>query len=250
VTEPRHKSPGKPAASIRRLGVIGDVHAEDNRLGLALDYLQAAGVDQIICTGDVVDGLGCPETAVGLLQQHQVATVRGNHDRWLLADQVRHVPNAHARAGLGARTLDYLGNLPSAMALDTLAGKLLLCHGMGDNDLQKIWPGTARMPAERSKVLDRLIDNGDYRYIINGHMHFRTIIHFEALTLINAGTLKGEQWPGFMLIDFASDSLTSLRFRDGKIDIACEVSLQPGSQHTRWANTQAFAGDWQPLVLH
>ena len=242
--------PGQPITPIRRLGVIGDVHAEHNRLGLALDYLQAAGVDQIICTGDIVDGRGCPETAVHLLQQHQVATVRGNHDRWLLADQVRHVPHAHARQDLGAQTLTYLDSLPSVMALDTVAGKLMLCHGMGDNDLQKIWPGTARMPAERSQVLDQLIDTGHYRYIINGHMHFRTIMHFEALTLINAGTLKGEQWPGFMLIDFASDCLTSLRLTDEQVDVAREVSLQPGDQQTLWRNTRSFAGLWQPQLLH
>ena len=48
-------------AIITRLGVIGDVHAEDIRLELALNHLQANGVDQIICPGDVVDGIGCPE---------------------------------------------------------------------------------------------------------------------------------------------------------------------------------------------
>ena len=59
-------------AIITRLGVIGDVHAEDIRLELALNHLQANGVDQIICTGDVVDGIGCPERSLQLLQAHGV----------------------------------------------------------------------------------------------------------------------------------------------------------------------------------
>ena len=60
---------------IARLGVIGDVHAEDARLELALDHLQAAGVDRIICTGDVVDGSGCPERSLRLFC-NQVMWVR------------------------------------------------------------------------------------------------------------------------------------------------------------------------------
>ena len=93
---------------VQRLGIIGDVHAEGVRLAQALAYLDSAQVDLTICTGDIVDGLGCPERSLRLLQQHQVKTVRGNHDRWLLEDRVRHVPNAHRRQNLAADSTIYL----------------------------------------------------------------------------------------------------------------------------------------------
>jgi hypothetical protein len=41
-----------------RIGLIGDVHAEDGFLEIALNHLQALRVDVCLCVGDVVDGLG------------------------------------------------------------------------------------------------------------------------------------------------------------------------------------------------
>jgi len=240
----------EPRPIVRRLGIIGDVHAEDGRLAQALAYLNKAQVDQTICTGDIVDGLGCPERSLRLLQKHQVKTVRGNHDRWLLEDRVRHVPNAHRREDLAADSLTYLAGLPAVTEIETQRGTLMLCHGMGNNDLQKIWPGSANMPMVQCSALDSLIAQGHYRFIVNGHMHFRTMIHFEDMTLINAGTLKGERWPGFMLVDFSTQTITSLRFHGNQIVIAQQRSLLPDDDHTTWGNTQSFSGDWEPLVLH
>jgi predicted phosphodiesterase len=240
----------EPRPAVHRLGIIGDVHAEDGRLAQALDYLAKAHVDQTICTGDIVDGLGCPERSLRLLQTHKVITVRGNHDRWLLDDRVRHVPNAHRRKELTVESLTYLAGLPTVTEIETLSGTLMLCHGIGSNDLQKVWPGSANMPMIQSKTLDDLIARGHYRFIINGHMHFRTMIHFDAMTLINAGTLKGERWPGFMLADFSKQTITSLRFHNDQIVVAQERSMLPSDNQTTWGDTQAFSGDWEPLVLH
>jgi predicted phosphodiesterase len=235
---------------VRRLGVIGDVHAEDGRLAQALAYFQSAAVDLIVCTGDVVDGLGCPEKSLRLLQDHNVTTVRGNHDRWLLENRVRHVPNAHRREDLKTASLTYLAGLPTVTDIHTQRGKLLLCHGMGNNDLQKIWPGSANMPMIQCRKLDGLIARGHYRFIINGHMHFRTMIHFDALTLINAGTLKGDRWPGFMVADFADQTITSLKFNNDQVEVAQKRSLLPDDDQTTWRDTQEFSGDWQPIALH
>ena len=38
----------------RRIGVIGDVHSEHERLETALDWFAGQNVDGVICTGDVV----------------------------------------------------------------------------------------------------------------------------------------------------------------------------------------------------
>ena len=69
---------------IGRIGIIGDVHAQDDKLRQALGQLEKLGVDQIVCTGDLPDGTGDLEESCRLLQKEHVLTVRGNHDRWLL----------------------------------------------------------------------------------------------------------------------------------------------------------------------
>ncbi len=141
---------------IRRVGVIGDLHAEDRRLVRVLDWLAGASVDAIVCTGDIADGRGCVDFSCALLEQARAIVVAGNHDRWLLQDRVRHVPEAHRLEALHERSVDYLSALPRSVELETVMGRLLLCHGVGDNDLGKVWPGTARSPIERSNELDAI----------------------------------------------------------------------------------------------
>ena len=125
-----------------KLGIIGDVHAEDVRLESSLRFLVNQGCAKIVCTGDIIDGPGCPNRSVELLKAFEVVTVRGNHDRWIIENKARHVKNAHNIKDLSRSTLDYLNLLPSQAKF--LFGKIrvLLCHGVGKNDLKKVWPGT------------------------------------------------------------------------------------------------------------
>ena len=236
------------ASKIKKLGVIGDVHAEHQRLEAALSHLQGLGTDSIVCTGDIVDGIGCPNESIELLNGAAVRTVRGNHDRWILEDKARHIKDAHSTTELTEESRSYLASLPTQVKLDTIAGKLLLCHGIGNDDLRKVWPGTERMAIERSHLLDTIILEGEFQYLINGHMHFRTLIHFEALTLINAGTLRGEHWPGFSVIDFEAEQITAFEFCHEEIKLVKTHDLAPAA-HPIWSNTQSFSGGWDPVRL-
>ncbi len=234
--------------TVTRLGVIGDVHAEHDRLRLAIEHLHTLSPDAIICTGDIVDGTGCPDECVRLLEQAGIPTVRGNHDRWLLEDRHRDVPDAHRRDELTALTTSWLSALPTQLSLNTLHGSLLLCHGVADNDLQKVWPGTEKMKVERSQELDQIINAGDYQYLVNGHLHYRTLIHFEAMTLINAGTLRGEHLPGFSCIDFEQQTVSAFEFGDDAVALS-KVHPLVAEEHVIWRDTQAFSGHWEPVRL-
>ena len=96
------------AGNIKKLGVIGDVHAEHHRLEAALEHLESLDTDAIVCTGDIVDGIGCPNESIKLLDNSAVFTVRGNHDRWILEDKARHIEDAHSVAELSEESLSYL----------------------------------------------------------------------------------------------------------------------------------------------
>jgi len=235
---------------IRRLGVIGDLHAEDGRLARVLDWLVGFGVDAVVCTGDIADGRGCVDASCSLLEQAGARVVAGNHDRWLLEDKVRHVPEAHRMAALTERSIAYLRALPRSLEIETVAGKLLLCHGVGENDLGKVWPGTARSRVERSGRLDNLLEAGRFRFLVNGHLHYRVLIDFENLLLLNAGTLKGEH-AGFSVMDFQRDCVASFGFdaNDHPRKVV-EHPLSPVSGRRVWRNTQAFDGTWDPLTLY
>jgi len=85
-------------------------------------------------------------------------------------------------------------------------------------DLRKVWPGSARMPIERSPELDELITHGETRSSSTAILHYRVIVNFDRLTLLNAGTLKGEHRPGVSIFDLRtaasvrSSSIRTFRF--------------------------------------
>lgn len=249
ANEPRVvKTNGRPAI---RLGIIGDVHAEHEHLQEALRLFDHHGVDELLCTGDLADGPGCIERCIELLAEHNVLTVRGNHERWLLDDKVRHVAHAHHRAELSSDALAFLSALPKQIELSTCAGPLLLCHGVGDRDMVKVWPGSDRLEPQRSELLDQLIDAGHFRWLINGHMHYRTLLHFGGLTLMNAGTLSRRHRPGVTLIDFGSSQLTAFEFDGGgQLQPVLVRSTEAQDDDPRWDNTAAFCGDQSPVVLY
>jgi predicted phosphodiesterase len=236
-------------AMLSRIGIIGDVHAEHQHLETALKHLIDQQVDVIVCTGDLVDGKGDVDACIELLKAFNVHTVRGNHDRWVLEDKARHVPNAHLRIHLQDNSLEFLATLPQQIDLHTTSGRLMLCHGVGNNDLQKVWPGTARMPAERSLRLDNIIAQGQYNFMVNGHVHYRTLIHFEALTLLNAGTLRGDHHPGFSLLDLDDNVVHGFELEPAVHEVKT-LALNPHSSARVFKDTQHFDDAWEPVTLY
>ena len=224
------------------------MHAEHKRLGRILPWLKRQSVDAVACTGDVADGPGCLSSAAAALRDEEVLTVSGNHDRWLLQDRVRHVSNAHRLEQTCSTTIDYLSALPGTIEFETVAGKVLLCHGIGANDLGKAWPGTERSKPIHCEELDRIISSGRYRFVINGHMHFRVIVNFQVLTLINAGTITGPH-PGVLILDFGEGTVDSYNVC-GPAPVHVKTLPLAGADRTYWPNTQAFDGTWQPVLMH
>ena len=62
------------------LGLISDVHATVAPLQEALEIFERAGVDQVLCAGDIAGYHDEVEQTVALLADNDVQAVRGNHD--------------------------------------------------------------------------------------------------------------------------------------------------------------------------
>lgn len=246
--------PPVTSPTYNRIGLIGDVHAQDQRLVSAIDTLLNAGAEVLLCTGDLCDGDGDLARCCELIREHNILCVRGNHDRWLLNDRVRHVEHAHLRKDLCPVSLATLQALPTQRSILTSAGELLLCHGVLDNDLGKIWPGSERMPPETDANLDELIDTQQYRWMVNGHMHYRVLLDFPTLTLINAGTLNPRHRPGVSLLDMANNEIQVFEFDSPEANSTQLNYLKtvPLVDDTRpqWSNTQQFDGTTSPHTLY
>jgi predicted phosphodiesterase len=123
---------------LKKIGVIGDIHAEPKRLRQSLVFLQQLNLDDILCTGDIVDGRGDVDECVILLQKYDVKTVLGNHDAWFLKNTMRNFVDATPVTAVDESTMDYIQKLPVELEFDTTAGKILLCHGLGKHLMAKV----------------------------------------------------------------------------------------------------------------
>lgn len=184
-----------------RIGLIGDVHQEDLALGWALGLLQDEGVDLVVCVGDIADGFGDLDACCELLESHGVVTVKGNHDRWFLAQQMRDLPQAAAAGAATPASREWLEQLPSTVSIETPGGLALVCHGMDSDDMVGVKPHDEGYALESNLPLQRLLASDEHRIVIAGHTHQPMLRRVGHLTLVNAGTLHREYQPCVGLLD-------------------------------------------------
>lgn len=198
------------APRVQRIGLIGDVHTESVRLQGVLQHFAGMQLDRILCTGDVPDGpYGAREveSCVALLQAHDVLTIAGNHERWIQDAEMRDLPNATDRDELSAETIAFFAALPATIELQSPSGAVLLCHGIGENDMVGVQPHDHGLALDENEPLQRLLQMNRYRFVLSGHTHRAMHRTVGNLTLINAGTLLTGQTPCCSVVDLSTDSV-------------------------------------------
>jgi predicted phosphodiesterase len=209
-----------------KIGLIGDVHAEDELLERTLAHFVEHGVSTVLCTGDIVDGKGSVDRCCELLKEAGALTVRGNHDRWAPDGKLLGIPDATVWASLTPRSHEFLRGLPVIREFSTPLGSALLCHGMGKNDMSRIGPDDHGYAIETNDELQALIRGGQYRFVFNGHSHRPMVRHFGRLTIANAGTLRRDHQPGAVIVDFDEAVMSLFPFdAQGRLGREPEIRL-------------------------
>ena len=67
----------------------------------------------ILSVGDIADGRGDINRCCNLLKLAKVIAIKGNHDRWLLANDMRSLPNATSLQELTTQTINLLDSFPT-----------------------------------------------------------------------------------------------------------------------------------------
>jgi predicted phosphodiesterase len=177
--------------------LIGDIHTEAELLKAALALGAEHGVDRVLCVGDIVDGPGDPLACIAQLRASRAEVVAGNHERWVVEGtplEPFHYPED---------AIDWIAALPATREYATPAGRVLLGHGLGADDMARLEPDTDGYALECLDSLWALIRAGRFRYLVGGHTHCPMVRTVQGLTVINPGTLVMTQEPGVMLADFA-----------------------------------------------
>jgi predicted phosphodiesterase len=208
---------------IRRVGLIGDLHAEHDALELVLTQLRKLGAETLLQVGDIADGPGDLNRTVALLLEHRVLAVRGNHDRWLVGNQLRELPGANRLADVPPDVVAYLSALPVTREFRSPRGHVLLCHGLGTNDMAGVKPDHEGYDISSNTDLQQLISDRRYRYVLNGHTHRPMLRTFGPLSIVNAGTLLRDDERCFTYVDFERGELVRYRHAPGPLSANLEA---------------------------
>jgi putative phosphoesterase len=191
--------------------LIGDVHAEHEALAFVLAQLRRLGAETLVQVGDIADGPGDLDASIALLKEHKVLAVRGNHDRWLLGGQARDLPFATPLGRVSQASLDYLLQLPVTRQFRSPRGNVLVCHGLGSNDMVGVKPDHDGDDITSNTELQALIAERRYRFVLNGHTHRAMLRTFGSLSILNAGSLHREYDRAFTYVDFERGELARFR---------------------------------------
>ena len=202
------------ATALHRIGLLGDVHAEDASLSLALRVFADLGVDRVMAVGDIVDGPGSVDRCCALLAEAGAAVVRGNHDRWFLAGTMRELRDA--TLAVGAETRRFLAALPTTLRFEAPGGELLLCHGLGEDDMASVALDADALSIRWNEPLASLLDEDRPLWVLNGHTHRRGVWSYRKLTVINGGTVSREHDPCFSVVDLGRAEVTYFDVHDGE----------------------------------
>jgi len=198
-----------------RLAVIGDIHGNLAALEAVLAELEQLAPDQLIVSGDVVDGgpdsalcwervksLGCP-------------ILRGNHERYVFdygtpqADPVwatrQFAPLHYTLENLSAAQRTELAALPLSWTSPDWPG-LLIVHATERSDADSIWPHTP------NEVIDAMFSDACPELIVRSHNHFcstrewrgRRLVREPRRRIVTTGAvglpLDGQPRPQFCLL--------------------------------------------------
>ena len=207
-----------------RLAVISDIHGNLLALDAVLADITLRGVDQTVNLGDCVTSPLWPRETFERLQPLGLPTVRGNHDRWIVAKPRGELSPSgrYAHDSLSAAQRETLHALPATLALTP---DVLAVHGTPSDDScylgEEMLDGRL-VPAKRETIIQRL---GATRVplILCGHSHRAYLLQApDGGLIVNPGSVG---CPVF------ADSPTAL-------------ALEPRSPHARYAVITQRHGRW------
>lgn len=166
-----------------KLGLISDIHGDPLALELAWSHLMLMGADRIVCAGDLVGYGPYPDRVLAFVQDHQIASVRGNHDRWAL-ERGLGVPDEFGGGTPSLATLEALATLPFDLLVADLDQIGVIVHGTPRSDMEFLQRRTHPPSALRSYLADLGAD-----LLVVGHTHEPMWFRCDRGLVVNPGSV-------------------------------------------------------------
>ncbi|CAJ0686277.1 metallophosphoesterase family protein [Ralstonia mannitolilytica] len=208
-----------------RIAALSDIHGNLAALDAVLEDIQAQSVDLIVNLGDIASGPLQPRETVDRLMALNLPTIRGNHERQVLAGDPSSMgpSDQYAFAQLRRDQLAWLASLP---VLRYIEDEVLLVHGSAHYDqtyfLESLCEQGCRA-ATHDEVLYRAED-ANARLVLCGHTHMP-----RAMRLVDGRFIVN---PGSVGLQAYSDAYPFPH------------TIETGSPHARYAILTEQEGEW------
>lgn len=210
-----------------RIAAISDVHGNLLALEAVLADVATQSVDVAVNLGDLLSGGVQPRETADRLMELDLPTVRGNHERQLLAyaPQDMGASDRLAHDTITERHREWMAGLPLTLQV---ADGVLAFHGSPTDDLvyllETVDESGAR-PATQSEVIARLGSSTGDPLLLCGHTHLQRSMRLPTGALVvNPGSVG---WPAY------GD------------DHPYPHVMEAGTPHARYAVVDDSAGTWR-----
>jgi putative phosphoesterase len=241
-----------------RLGLISDLHGNRLALEAVLEDLEEAGIDRLVCLGDVAAGPE-PRATIERLRALECPVVVGNWDCWLL-EGMPHLPGEAgpklrdqgdwSAAQLGEAEQAFLAALPPHVELNLDGAAILCVHGSPrstTDDIQATTPDAE---------LAEMLAGTEPAFLAAGHTHVQLARQHGSTLIVNPGSvglpfnswpvngaLRVSPWAEYAILTI-DEGLISTELRRVSYDISAllDVARDSGMPHTEWWADQWVTG--------
>jgi putative phosphoesterase len=173
--------------------LISDLHGNLVALDAVLADATRAGVERVVCLGDVATLGPRPHEVLARLQALGCDCIVGNHDAFLLdAALIRSYTETPivveavdwCRAQMSAGELDFVRGFRAELTLPLDGGATLHCyHGTPRSHLEDLSPSAA--PA----AIDVMLDGRAATVLAGGHTHLQMLRQHRGMLIVNPGSV-------------------------------------------------------------
>ncbi|HEY3540192.1 MAG TPA: metallophosphoesterase family protein [Trinickia sp.] len=208
-----------------KIAALSDIHGNLAALDAVLADIRSAGADLIVNLGDILSGALYPSETADRLMPLSLPTIRGNHERQVLArDRARMGQSDQwALDCLRPDQLDWIDGLPSTLPVGE---DVLLVHGTPEDDLtyflETVTPSGCREATPEE--IELRAGKAASKLILCGHTHLQ-----------RARTLDD----GRLIVNPGSVGLQA--YED---DRPFPHRMEMGSPHARYAFVTRIGSEW------
>ncbi len=197
---------------LERVAVITDLHANRPALEAALQMIEQAGVERILCGGDLVGYGPHPNEVCRLIEERAIPTIYGNYD-YAIARDLEDCGCAYVTQhdrDLGQRSVDwtlshtdqeskdYMRGLPFDLRFELGDKRVRLVHGSPRKVNEYLFE---EKPA---RTFERIAAGADCDVLIFGHTH-KPWSHEYGVLFVNCGSIgkpkDGDSRAAFALLE-------------------------------------------------